>query len=140
MSAGTVYLKKVRNEVYAYGDYASVAAAEEEYKTGRLYDKEVTVEEWVASGAVARIVNGEIVLGLPADVVREKQEETIRYERYLRLRQCDKMSNMHWEDLTEPQRQEWRDYRHALLDVPQQEGFPWNGDIEKAPWPVEPEC
>ena len=31
-------------------------------------------------------------------------------------------------------------YRQALRDLPQQEGFPWEGpDDPKCPWPVEPE-
>lgn len=140
MSEGIIYLKKIGSEVYAYGDQASVEASEKQYRTGRLCDREVTAEEWEAAGGVARVVNGEIVLGLPADIIRERQEEAIRNARYLRLRACDKMSNMHWEDLTGKQKQEWRDYRRALLDITDQEGFPWGGDIEKAPWPVQPEC
>jgi len=40
---------------------------------------------------------------------------------------------LRWASLTEAQRQAWADYRQALLDVPQQEGFPYN-----VVWPVKP--
>ncbi len=36
----------------------------------------------------------------------------------------DAMNPMRWETLTEPQKDAWRAYRQALLDVPQQAGFP----------------
>lgn len=45
----------------------------------------------------------------------------------------DTMNPMRWETLSDIQKTAWRDYRQALLDVPQQEGFPWNIN-----WPVEP--
>lgn len=45
----------------------------------------------------------------------------------------DKMNPMRWETFTEVQKQAWRDYRQALLDVPQQDGFP-----ETVEWPVPP--
>lgn len=45
------------------------------------------------------------------------------------------MSPMRWNTLSDVDKQKWNDYRQALLDVPQQEGFPWGGDINKVPWP-----
>lgn len=136
---GLIYLKINGDKVNAYGDMASLQSAEIEQKTGRLFDYSITPEEWAAANCTARIENGKLVLGLPEDVLRAKQEEAIRNERYLRLRKCDKMSPMHWNALTDAQKQEWTDYRIALLNVPQQEGFPWGGDIDKVPWPVEPD-
>ena len=41
---------------------------------------------------------------------------------------------LRWGDLTADQRQSWVDYRRALLDVPQQSGFPTN-----VIWPTPPE-
>lgn len=38
-----------------------------------------------------------------------------------------------WADLTPDQQQEWADYRRALLDVPQQSGFP-----TAVAWPTRP--
>ena len=136
---GLIYLKISKDEVNAYGDLQSLVDAEAEQKTGRLFDYSVTLEEWDNAGNEARVVNGKLVLGMPEDVILARQEEVIRSERYLRLRQCDKMSPMRWNSLTDEQKQAWADYRQALLDVPQQEGFPWGGDPEKVPWPVKPE-
>ena len=45
----------------------------------------------------------------------------------------DKMNPMRWGTLSEPQKDAWRAYRQALLDVPQQEGFPTN-----IVWPEAP--
>ena len=45
----------------------------------------------------------------------------------------DSMNPMRWETLTEVQKQSWRDYRQALLDIPQQVGYP--ADII---WPIAP--
>ena len=41
---------------------------------------------------------------------------------------------LRWGDLTSRQQQAWVDYRHALLDIPQQAGFPAN-----VTWPIKPE-
>lgn len=41
---------------------------------------------------------------------------------------------LRWADLTADQQQAWADYRRALLDVPQQAGFPSN-----VAWPTQPE-
>lgn len=46
----------------------------------------------------------------------------------------DRLNPLRWELLSEEQKQSWRDYRQALLDVPQQPGFPKEID-----WPVAPE-
>jgi hypothetical protein len=40
---------------------------------------------------------------------------------------------LRWADLTAEQQQAWKDYRHALLNVPQQGGFP-----QDVIWPVQP--
>lgn len=45
----------------------------------------------------------------------------------------DSVNPMRWEALTELQKDAWRAYRQALLDVPQQEGFPTN-----IVWPEAP--
>lgn len=38
----------------------------------------------------------------------------------------DSVNPMRWEALSDDQKDAWRAYRQALLDVPQQEGFPTN--------------
>ncbi|WP_321300973.1 tail fiber assembly protein [uncultured Sphaerochaeta sp.] len=65
-------------------------------------------------------------------------ENAIRTERARRdsllLAVVDAMNPMRWELLSDVEKQAWRDYRQALLDVPQQPGFPKEID-----WPVAPE-
>lgn len=62
------------------------------------------------------------------------QEQAVRAERDALLRdKVDAMNPMRWETLDDEQKQAWRDYRDALLAVPEQSGFPW--DIA---WPVAP--
>jgi hypothetical protein len=46
----------------------------------------------------------------------------------------DSVNPMRWEALSEAQKDAWRAYRQALLDVPQQEGFPNN-----ITWPEVPD-
>ena len=41
---------------------------------------------------------------------------------------------LRWAGLSDEQRQAWAGYRQALLDVPQQSGFPHN-----VTWPSKPE-
>lgn len=43
-------------------------------------------------------------------------------------------NSLRWADLTEAKQTEWATYRTALLDVPQQAGFPYN-----VTWPSKPE-
>ena len=45
----------------------------------------------------------------------------------------DTVNPMRWETLTDAQKDAWRAYRQALLDVPQQEGFPTNISWPEAP-------
>ena len=134
MEESRIWLKVIDGEVQAFGDEESLIAA-----TGGRYDAALSAEEWERHGCAARLEGGRIVLGDPAEVVYQRNAEIIRNERYLRLRQCDKVSPMRWNAMSEAQRQAWTDYRQALLDIPQMPGFPWNGDPDKAPWPVKPE-
>jgi len=134
MADEKIWLKVVRGQVQAFGDEESLLAA-----TGGKYDMALTPEEWERHGCAARLEDGAIVLGDPDEVVFQRNAEIIRNERYLRLRQCDKVSPMRWNAMTEAQRHSWTVYRQALLDIPQQPGFPWNGDPDRVPWPVKPE-
>lgn len=45
----------------------------------------------------------------------------------------DAINPMRWETMTEEEKDEWRTYRAALLDVPQQKSFPFAID-----WPETP--
>jgi hypothetical protein len=41
---------------------------------------------------------------------------------------------LRWGSLSAEKQQEWANYRQALLDIPQQSGFPY-----EVAWPVKPE-
>ena len=127
-----IYLKIIDNEVCAFGDEASLKAS------GGTFDMALKDEDWQAAECTASLENGRIVLGVSDAMRKEQYASAIRFERDRRLRKCDKMSPMRWNVLTDEQRQAWAEYRQALLDIPQQEGFPWGGDVEKVPWPELP--
>lgn len=56
-----------------------------------------------------------------------------RRNKYLGM-YVDSVNIIRWESLTEQKKQELKDYRQALLDIPQQSGFPTNIN-----WPTPPE-
>lgn len=60
----------------------------------------------------------------------------VRADRDYRLTEVDAIAGnaLRWADLTSAKQAEWSTYRQALLDVPQQAGFPY--DIT---WPTKPE-
>lgn len=62
----------------------------------------------------------------------EKQERD-RRDKYLQIH-VDIMNAVRWESLTQQQKDDMIAYRQALLDVPQQVGFPTN-----ITWPTLPE-
>lgn len=71
-----------------------------------------------------------------AEIAAQKAAE-VRAERDRRLvQEVDPIAGnaLRWAALTDAQRQAWAEYRQALLDVPQQAGFPYN-----VTWPAKPE-
>jgi hypothetical protein len=58
--------------------------------------------------------------------VRMKRDDLLKTE-------IDSLNPIRWESLTEDQKTAYGIYRQELLDVPQQDGFPFNVD-----WPVKP--
>ena len=61
----------------------------------------------------------------------------VRADRDNRLIEVDAIANnaLRWADLTSDKQAEWATYRQALLNVPQQAGFP-----QTVTWPTEPEA
>jgi hypothetical protein len=59
----------------------------------------------------------------------------VRSDRNARLAEVDAIAGnaLRWADLTSSKQAEWSTYRQALLDVPQQVGFPNN-----ITWPTKP--
>lgn len=85
-------------------------------------------EKWVQTWNVISLTDTEYTekLIIKESVVREERnsllEETV-----------DKINAIRWETMSEEQRNLWRNYRQALLDIPQQEGFPL-----EVIWPGKP--
>lgn len=70
--------------------------------------------------------NPEMLLDFEA-IEMERLTREARARRDTLLKETvDSVNPMRWEALTELQKDAWRAYRQALLDVPQQEGFPTN--------------
>lgn len=58
--------------------------------------------------------------------IRNKRDSLIEED-------IDKINGIWWEQMDDTKKQEWRDYRQNLLDIPQQTGFPYNVN-----WPNKP--
>ncbi len=60
----------------------------------------------------------------------------VRADRDTRLEEVDAVAGnaLRWADLTSAKQAEWSTYRQALLDVPQQAGFP-----NSITWPTKPQ-
>lgn len=66
----------------------------------------------------------EMLLDMQAiEIERLTREARARRDNLLK-QTVDSVNPMRWEAMTELQKDAWRVYRQALLDVPQQEGFP----------------
>jgi hypothetical protein len=69
-----------------------------------------------------------------AKIELETLEKQARARRDALLKETvDSLNPMRWEALTDAQKDAWRTYRQALLDVPQQDGFPTS-----ITWPTKP--
>lgn len=67
-------------------------------------------------------------------VVKPVTEDSVREQRNNLLSNIDRISATRYASLTESQQHELQTYRQALLDVPQQAGFP-----SSVTWPSKPE-
>jgi hypothetical protein len=78
--------------------------------------------------------DGYPILADPPAPTTEELAQEARVKRDNLLKETvDSVNPMRWEAMTEVQQNTWRAYRQALLDVPQQEGFPDN-----IIWPTKP--
>lgn len=87
-------------------------------------------------GNVYYVVNGQITPRPPQPEPQptiEQQETMIRRQRTVLLSEVDKINPVWFASLTAQQQQELVAYRQALLDVPQQAGFP-----QSVTWPTKP--
>lgn len=99
---------------------------------------EISKDEYAAfmlgqqQGLVLSCVNGR-----PVMVEYQETDDDIRCARDIKLAtEVDTIAGnaLRWAALTPEQQQAWADYRQALLDLPQQPGFP--ADVV---WPTKPE-
>jgi hypothetical protein len=74
------------------------------------------------------------------EMVKEEQEtvliaesERIRSQRDSFLADMDSISSIRWAMMAKTQQTAWKKYRQALLDVPEQSGFPFAVN-----WPLLP--
>lgn len=77
------------------------------------------------------------VTDLSEDQVKDRWDAKAREVRQLRDSRLntdvDPINAVRWAAMTADEQQAWETYRKALLDIPQQAGFPWN-----VTWPVMP--
>lgn len=86
----------------------------------------------------AMSANGDVAAYVPPtqEEIDAFAAEEARAERDLKLiAEVDQIAGnaLRWASLTADQQQAWADYRQALLDVPQQSGFP-----HEVIWPTKP--
>jgi hypothetical protein len=83
----------------------------------------------------------DMVDGVWVEWSQEKKDESLarhvrsERDRTLRVNVDTVVSNpLRWASMSAEEQQAWADYRQALLDIPDQEGFPHNVN-----WPTKPE-
>ena len=102
---------------------------------------EITEEYWQelldGQSQGKQIVSNEVgypILADPPALTTEELAQEVRAKRDNLLKETvDSVNPMRWWTMTELQKNAWMAYRQALLDVPQQEGFPTN-----IVWPEAP--
>lgn len=106
-------------------------------ETGEVYayENEADRQEWGAPDLV-EMTKKEIDEHLNPTPTSEQISDQARAKRDGLLRELDAIvtNPLRWGDLKESEQQALAAYRQALLDVPQQAGFP-----EDVDWPAKPE-
>jgi hypothetical protein len=100
-------------------------------------DTDMTIDNNVLLASMA--ANNDVAAYVPPTQAEldAQAAKAIRAERDMKLvTEVDPIAGntLRWADLTVQQQQEWATYRQALLDVPQQAGFPHD-----VVWPVKPQ-
>ena len=95
-----------------------------------------TVEVSIRPSALHNFFDGQWIAPSAEELVADTEKQVRGSRDYLLSAVVDPISNnpLRWGDLTAEQQQAWATYRRALLDVPQQAGFPAN-----VIWPLKPE-
>lgn len=85
--------------------------------------------KWVETWQISELSDTE-----KEQVKAEKEQEVRATRDGFLLSKVDSISHIRWSVMAEEQKEAVLAYRQALLDVPQQEGFPW-----EVSWPEPPE-
>jgi hypothetical protein len=87
----------------------------------------VSMQEFEEAEGIARLIDGEIFLGKTAAEKLEEKEEEVRARREkILLETVDRVNSLWWESMPGEEKEAWRAYRQALLDIPEQEGYPFD--------------
>jgi hypothetical protein len=126
-----VYLAKKNGRVIAHTDLEAM----KDLDGVETPDMTITEADWQAAEGLARIIDGEIFLG-KTDVEKRSEKEAEVKERRDRvlLETVDRVNGIRWEAMSGDEKEKWREYRQALLDIPEQEGYPF-----EVTWPERPE-
>lgn len=93
----------------------------------------------VANGYLIQdIGNRQYKIVAPEPPTQTELAMVVRHERDLRLQQTDYLLMSDY-PISEVDLATVKVYRQNLRDLPQQEGFPWNGDLNQVPWPTIPD-
>jgi hypothetical protein len=96
---------------------------------------EGTVEVLLQPSALHKMVDGKWVAPTQAEIDASVAAQVRMQRDSLLATEVDPIASnvLRWSSLSEEEKQAWTDYRQALLDIPQQEGFP-----HSVVWPTKP--
>jgi hypothetical protein len=132
---GTVYLAKKNGSVVHHTDIKAMGDID-----GVEPEKQITDTEFEAAGGLVRIIGGEIFVGKTNEEKAAERHEALveaakTKQNELFANTVDRVCNAaHWEDMDEPRKEAWREYRRLLSDISKQPGYP-----ESIDWPISPE-
>lgn len=105
----------------------------EEFKLGSIPDRHGNFS--ITSLKDALMSSG---ADLGAELANSPQEAAVYSQRELRLAEFKEIAEPDkWMQLSSAKQVEWVNYYDALMDLPNQEGFPWDGGAG-VPWPTKP--
>lgn len=81
-----------------------------------------------------------VIFNRPSDdELKNEKSITLTLFRDVLLRKCDSyLSTTKWENMNSYQKKKWSEYRRALVEYTEREGFPWV-DQNEPPFPEKPE-
>ena len=95
-----------------------------EYGKGEFLG-EITEQEWEQAEQIARMIDGKLFLGKTQAEKDEEQAREVRSKRDRLLSQTD-WTLLRAMETGQNVPTEWSDYRQALRDITEQDGFPFN--------------